>query len=63
MTLPITGTIAVTRQPDHVLTCHYDHPNPKVITATLNVNYTTNGLSADASGSPATITYTVDPSN
>ena len=62
LTLPITGTIAVNADSaDLVLTCHYDHPNPKAITATLTVKYTTNGLERRASGSPATITYTVDP--
>jgi hypothetical protein len=62
LTLPITGSIAVgADSPNLVLTCHYDHPNPKAITATLTVKYTTNGLERRASGSPATITYTVDP--
>jgi hypothetical protein len=62
LTLPITGSIAVDADSaDVVLTCHYDHPLPKAITATLTVKYTTNGLERTASGSPATITYTVDP--
>ena len=30
-----------------------------VITATLNVKYTTNGMERTASGSPATISFTV----
>jgi hypothetical protein len=42
------------------LTCTYDHPDPAEIVATLNVKYTTNGLERTASGSPATITFTVD---
>jgi hypothetical protein len=41
------------------LTCAYDHPSPAAITATLTVKYTTNGLTRTASGSPATITFTV----
>ena len=49
--------------PSITLTCTYDHPNPKAITATLTVNYTTNGFEYHASGSPATITFTVDPNN
>ena len=49
--------------PSITMTCSYDHPNPKAITATLTVNYTTNGFEYHASGSPATITYTVDPNN
>jgi hypothetical protein len=47
--------------PSITMACSYDHPNPKAITATLTVNYTTNGFEYHASGSPATITYTVDP--
>ena len=49
--------------PSITMTCTYDHPNPKAITATLTVNYTTNGFEYHASGSPATITFTVDPNN
>jgi Prealbumin-like fold domain len=49
--------------PSISLTCTYDHPNPKAITATLTVNYTTNGFEYHASGSPASITFTVDPNN
>ena len=45
------------------LTCHYDHPDGKAISALLTVNYTTNGFEYHASGSPATITFTVDPNN
>jgi prealbumin domain-containing protein len=43
------------------LTCHYNNPNGKVITAQLNVQYTTNGTTRIASGSPATISFTVNP--
>jgi hypothetical protein len=45
------------------LTCHYDHPAPATtpITATLTVNYTTNTLERRASGSPAVISFTVNP--
>jgi hypothetical protein len=61
-TLPITGTIAVNGNGGpYTLVCHYDHPSPTAITATLNVKYTTNGLERTASGSPAAITFTVDP--
>jgi hypothetical protein len=43
------------------MTCTYDHPSPTAITATLTVNDLTNGLQRAASGSPATITFTVNP--
>ena len=43
----------------HTLVCSYDTPDPEEIDAVLNVKYTTNGLERTASGSPATITYTV----
>jgi hypothetical protein len=43
------------------LTCSYDHPNPAQIDATLTVKYTTNTVERTASGSPATISFTVDP--
>jgi Prealbumin-like fold domain len=49
--------------PSITLTCTYDHPDPKAITAALTVNYTTNGFEYHASGSPASITFTVDPNN
>ena len=42
-------------------TCTYDHPIPAAITATLTVNTLTNTLVRAASGSPATITFTVNP--
>jgi hypothetical protein len=43
------------------MTCTYNHPSPTAITATLTVNDLTNGLQRAASGSPATITFTVNP--
>jgi hypothetical protein len=60
-TRPITGTLA----PDGDLgpittTCQYANmADGAVITAVLNVNSTTNGLERTASGSPATISFTV----
>jgi len=63
-TVSLTGTdIAPNGNSQVQLTCTYDHPNPKAITATLTVNSTTNGFEYHASGSPATITFTVDPNN
>jgi hypothetical protein len=44
---------------EYTLVCSYDNPDPAAISATLTVNYTTNGLERSASGSPATITFTV----
>ena len=60
-TLDLSGaTIAVDADSDtYTLTCTYDAPDPAAITATLNVKYTTNGLERTASGSPATIIFTV----
>jgi len=59
--LTITGPVAINGDSTSTLTCHYDHPNAKVITAQLVVVYTTNGLTRTASGSPATISFTVNP--
>jgi hypothetical protein len=63
--LPISQTIAAgaDNSPAITLSCHYDHPNGNVITGTLVVKYTTNGLERTASGSPATISFTVNPTN
>jgi hypothetical protein len=63
-TKSLTGTLAkenasTTDDATFSLTCTYDHPNPTAITATLNVKYLTNGMLRTASGSPATITFTV----
>jgi prealbumin domain-containing protein len=60
-TLDLTGTTiaAGADSSEFTLTCSYDHPAPAAITATLNVKYTTNGTERTASGSPATITFTV----
>jgi hypothetical protein len=44
---------------EFTLTCTYDHPDPTLIEAALNVRYTTNGLERTASGSEAKITFTV----
>jgi hypothetical protein len=64
-TLSLTGTsIAAGDDSGPIsLTCHYDHPDGKAITALLTVSYTTNGFEYHASGSPATITFTVDPNS
>ena len=60
-TLDLSGvTIGVGESSDvFELECSYDAPDPAEITAELNVKYTTNGLERTASGSPATITFTV----
>jgi hypothetical protein len=61
-TLVIDATIVAGADSTPVtLTCTYDTPNPAAITATLTVKYTTNGLERTASGSPAEITFTVNP--
>ena len=41
------------------LTCTYDNPANPLIAADLVVKYTTNGMTREASGSPAKITFTV----
>jgi hypothetical protein len=59
---PITGTIAANGNlsPPFELTCDYNNmADGAVITATLTVKYTTNGLEREASGSPATISFTI----
>jgi prealbumin domain-containing protein len=59
---PITGTVAAggNLTPAFTLACTYSNlADGAVITATLNVKYTTNGLERTASGSPATISFTV----
>jgi hypothetical protein len=60
-TRTITGTVAAGGNLGPITTvCHYDNmADGAVITAALNVNYTTNGLERTASGSPATISFTV----
>jgi len=62
-TLAITGTIPVGGNGGpYTLTCHYDHPAaPGEIRARLVVKTTTNGLERNASGSPAEILFTVNP--
>jgi hypothetical protein len=57
----VGATVTVGNDLTKTLTCHYDHPNAKAITAQLTVVYTTNGLPRTASGSPATISFTVNP--
>jgi hypothetical protein len=65
--LQISQTIAAgaSNSPALTLSCHYDHPNSKTITGTLVVKYYTNvvgdTLERTASGSPATISFTVNP--
>jgi hypothetical protein len=62
---PFTKTISGTIVPggdlgSNSLSCTYsDMPDGAVISATLVVKYTTNGLEREASGSPATISFTV----
>ena len=60
-TLPITGTLAADGSLGPiVVACDYDGmADGAVITGTLKVNYTTNGLERAASGSPATVSFTV----
>jgi len=58
----ITGTVAADGDldPSFTVACDYDNMDDgAVITATLIVNYTTNGVDREASGSPATISFTV----
>ena len=58
----ITGSVPAggNLTPAFTLACTYSNmADGAVITATLNVNYTTNGLPRAASGSPATISFTV----
>jgi hypothetical protein len=58
----ITGTIAAdgNLSPPFELTCDYNNmADGAVITAALTVKYTTNGLEREASGSPATISFTI----
>jgi hypothetical protein len=59
---PITGTVAAGADlsPPVTLVCHYGNmADGAVITATLNIKYTINGLERTASGSPATISFTI----
>jgi hypothetical protein len=59
-TLAITGTIAAgANGGPYTKTCTYDASDGDVITATLNVRTVTNNVTREASGSPATITFTV----
>jgi hypothetical protein len=66
-TLPISQTILAGKDNSTPITlsCHYDHPNGKTITGTLIVKYFTNvpgdTVERTASGSPATISFTVNP--
>jgi hypothetical protein len=62
VTVPITGTVAAggNLTPPFTLACTYSNmADGAVITAVLNVNYTTNGVQRAASGSPATVSFTV----
>jgi hypothetical protein len=60
-TKAITGTVAAGGDLGPItITCNYvGVADGAVITATLNINSTTNGLERPASGSPATISFTV----
>jgi len=55
------GLLGGTDDASFTLVCTYANPDPEAITATLVVKYTTNNLERTASGSPATITFTVTP--
>ena len=59
--VPITGSVpAGGNSAPFTLTCNYANmADGAVITAVLNVRYTTNGLQRVASGSPATISFTI----
>lgn len=61
VTQNLTGTVAAGGNLNPpALVCNYSNvADGTVITATLNVKYTTNGLERTASGSPATISFTV----
>ena len=59
---PITGTVDAGEdlEPSVTLVCTYANVEDGTqISATLDVNYRTNGLTRTASGSPATISFTV----
>ncbi len=61
-TAPITGTLAGggNLTPPFTLACDYTNmADGAVITATVVVKYTINGLEREASGSPATISFTI----
>jgi hypothetical protein len=60
-TTPITGTLDGGASLDPLtVSCNYDNmADGAVITATLTVKYTLNGLEREASGSPATISFTI----
>jgi len=59
-TQAIAGTVAAGGDGGpYTVTCTYDAADGDVVTATLNVKSTTNGVEREASGSPATIGYTV----
>jgi Prealbumin-like fold domain len=56
----ITGTIAANGDRTVSITCTYTgFDDGSTVTATLNISYILNGLTRVASGSPATITFTV----
>ena len=59
--VPITGSVPANgSSAPFTLTCNYANmADGAVITAVLNVRYTTNGLQRVASGSPATISFTI----
>jgi hypothetical protein len=60
-TQSITGTIAAGGDSTpFTMTCTYNVSTGDHVTALLTVKYTTNGLERNASGSPATIQYTVE---
>jgi hypothetical protein len=57
---PLTGTVAVGAELTFTLDCTYTGLNDGAkVTADLNASYTTNGLTREASGSPAQVFFTV----
>ncbi len=59
-TLALTGTIAAgADSPTYTLTCVYNAADGAIVQADLVVKSITNGLTREASGSPARITFTV----
>jgi hypothetical protein len=59
-TLDISGALAAGAEATFTLTCSYtSFADGTSVAATLNVSYTTNSLTRVASGSPATVSFTV----
>ena len=59
-TLTISGTLASGAESTFTKSCTYTNlADGAVVTGTLNVKYTTNTLERVASGSPATVSFTI----